>query len=119
MALYETVFIARQDLTSKQADDLAKNFAKIVNDNGAEVKRTENWGLRTLAYRINKNRKGHYTLFHIDGPSSAIVEMERNMRLHEDVIRYMTVRIENLPEGPSPQMRGAEHSATDTGEGEE
>lgn len=116
MALYETVFIARQDLSAKQAEDLAKDFAKIVNDNGAEVKNTENWGLRTLAYKINKNRKGHYTLFHIDGTHDAVAEMERNMRLHEDVLRFMTLRMDELPEGPSPMMRGSDNYANDTGE---
>ena len=114
MALYETVFIARQDISAKAAEDLAKAFAKIVNDNGGEVKKTESWGLRNLAYKIKKNRKGHYTLLHIDGPSSAVVEMERNMKLNEDVLRHMTVRIEKLPEGPSTILK---HSDDDREEG--
>ncbi|HYD18478.1 MAG TPA: 30S ribosomal protein S6 [Patescibacteria group bacterium] len=115
MPLYETVFIARQDISAKAAEDLAKNFAKIVTDNGAEVKRTESWGLRNLAYKIKKNRKGHYTLLHIEGPASAIVEMERNIGLNEDVLRHMTVRIEKLPEGPSAVLK---HSDDDRdGEG--
>lgn len=105
MALYETVFIARQDISAKQAEDLAKNFGKIATDNGGNVKRTESWGLRNLAYRIKKNRKGHYTLLHIDGPASCVVEMERNMRLNEDVLRFMTVSIEKLPEGPSAVLK--------------
>lgn len=105
MALYETVFIARQDISAKQAEDLAKDFGKIVTSNGGEVKKTESWGLRNLAYRIKKNRKGHYTLLHIEGPASAVVEMERNMRLNEDVLRYMTVSIEKLPEGPSAVLK--------------
>ena len=116
MAFYETVFIARQDITAKQAEDLANSFAKIVNDNGGEIKRTENWGLRTLAYRINKNRKGHYTLFHIDGPHAAIAEMERNMGLNEDVLRFMTVRMKTLPDGPTVMMRGSDNATGDTGE---
>lgn len=115
MALYETVFIARQDISAKQAEDLAKNFAKIATDNGGDVKKTESWGLRNLAYKIKKNRKGHYTLLHIEGPASCIVEMERNIRLNEDVLRHMTVSIDKLPEGPSAILK---HSDDDRdGEG--
>lgn len=105
MPLYETVFIARQDVSAKQVEDFTKHFSKIVNDNGGEVKKTESWGLRTLAYKIKKNRKGHYTLLHTDAPPKAIAEMERNMRLNEDVIRFMTVAIETLPEGPSAILK--------------
>ena len=105
MPLYETVFIARQDVSAKQVEDLAKDFSKIVTNSGGAVKKTESWGLRNLAYKIKKNRKGHYTLLHIEGPASAVVEMERNMRLNEDVLRYMTVSIEKLPEGPSPILK--------------
>lgn len=108
MALYETVFIARQDISAKAAEDLATSFAKIVNDNGGEVKRTESWGLRSLAYKIKKNRKGHYTLMHIEAPASAIVEMERIIKLNEDVLRHMTVRIEKLPEGPSAILKSSD-----------
>ena len=114
MALYETVFIARQDISAKAAEDLAASFGKIVTTGGGEVKKTESWGLRNLAYKIKKNRKGHYTLLHIDGPASAIVEMERNMRNHEDVLRYMTVSIDKLPEGPSAVLK---HSEDDDREG--
>jgi len=108
MPLYETVFIARQDVSAKQVEDLAAGFSKIVNDNGGETKRTESWGLRTLAYRINKNRKGHYTLFHFDAPTKAIAEMERNMKINEDVLRFLTVKIDVLPEGPSAILRQSE-----------
>lgn len=108
MPLYETVFIARQDVSAKQVEDFAKAFGKIVNDNGGQVKNTESWGLRNLAYRIKKNRKGHYTLIHSDAPPAAIAEMERNMRLNEDVLRFMTVRIEKLPDGPSAILRHSE-----------
>jgi len=110
MPLYETVFIARQDISAKQVEDLASNFSKIVNDNGGETKRTESWGLRNLAYRIKKNRKGHYTLFHFDAPFKAIAEMERNMKLNEDILRFMTVRIEKLPEGPSAILKQSDDS---------
>lgn len=105
MPLYETVFIARQDISAKAAEDLAKAFTKIVNDNGGEVKKTESWGLRNLAYRIKKNKKGHYTLIHSSAPPAAIAEMERNMRLNEDVLRYMTVSIDKIPEGPSAILK--------------
>jgi len=106
MALYESVFIVRQDVTAAQVDTLADGFAKIVDDNGGSIQRREYWGLRGLAFRIKKNRKGHYVLFNIDAPSDAVQEMERNMRLNEDVLRYMTVRVETLREEPSPIMQG-------------
>ena len=113
MPLYESVFIARQDVSAKQVEDLAKAFGKIVNDNGGEVKNTESWGLRSLAYKIKKNRKGHYTLMHLDAPAKAVAEMERNIRLNEDVLRFMTVAIEKLPEGPSPILRQGDDDRDD------
>lgn len=115
MPLYETVFIARQDVTAKQVEDYAKAFSKIVNDNGGETKRTESWGLRNLAYKIKKNKKGHYTLFHFDAPPAAIAEMERNIRLNEDVLRYQTVRIEKLPEAQSAILRQSEDGDDERG----
>lgn len=105
MPLYETVFIARQDLSQGQNDDLAKQMKQIVQDNGGKVVNTEYWGLRQMAYKINKNKKGHYTLFHIDGPAVAKDELERNLRISEDVLRFLSVRIEKLPEGQSPILR--------------
>lgn len=117
MSLYETVFIARQDVSAKQVEDYAAAFSKIVNDNGGETKKTESWGLRTLAYKINKNKKGHYTLFHFDAPHKAIAEMERNMKMNEDVLRYMTVRIDELPEGPSAILKQSDDSDEDRGFG--
>jgi small subunit ribosomal protein S6 len=113
MPLYETVFIARQDVSAKQVEDLAKNFGKIVNDNGGQTKNTESWGLRTLAYKIKKNRKGHYTLMHFDAPHKAIAEMERNMKLSEDLPRFMTVRIEELPKGPSAILKHTDDDRDD------
>ena len=104
MAIYECVYIARQELTAAQAEQLSKDLAKIVSSNNVEIKSQEYWGLRNLAYKIRKNRKGHYTMFHIDAPSSTIEELERNMRLNEDILRYLTVKIDNLPEGPSVMM---------------
>jgi len=105
MPLYECVFIARQDISSTQVDGLAENFSQIIADNGGKVTKTEGWGLRTLAYRIKKNRKGHYVLFNLDAPAGAVQEMERNMRLNEDVLRYLTVRMDELEEGPSVIMQ--------------
>lgn len=115
MALYETVFIARQDVSAKQVEDLAAAFGKIVNDNGGALKKTESWGLRSLAYKIKKNRKGHYTLMHFDAPHKAIVEMERNIRLNEDVLRFMTVSIEKLPAGPSALLKHSDEGDEDRG----
>lgn len=105
MPLYESVFIARQDVSTAQVDTLTDNFATIVKDGGGEVKKREYWGLRNLTYRIKKNRKGHYVLLNIDAPPAAVLEMERTMRLNEDVLRYLTVRVDELEEGPSAMMQ--------------
>ena len=105
MALYETVFIARQDLSSAAAEQLTETFAQLIRDNGGEVTKTEQWGLKTLAFRMNKNRKGHYVLFNLNAPHAAVAEMERNMRLNEDVLRYITIRVEEHEEGPSAMMQ--------------
>ena len=104
MALYECVYIARQELTVAQTEQLSKDLIKLVSSNDGELKNQEYWGLRNLAYKIRKNRKGHYIMFHIDSPSSTIIELERNMRLNEDILRYLTIKIESLPEGPSVMM---------------
>jgi small subunit ribosomal protein S6 len=105
MSLYETVFIARQDISASQVETLIETFAALIAAGQGEVKKREYWGLRTLAFRIKKNRKGHYVLFNIDGPSAAVAEMERNMRINEDVLRYLTVRVDTLEEGPSAVMQ--------------
>src|SRR5580704_5917113 len=104
MPLYENVFIARQDISGTQVDTLADTFTQLIADHGGEVKKRENWGLRNLAYRMNKNRKGHYVLFNIDAPAAAIAELERTMRINEDVLRYLTIRVDAHEEGPSPIM---------------
>ncbi len=104
MPYYETVFIARQDLTEAQVKDLTKAMSKIIEDQGGKVHKTEQWGLRNLAYKINKSRKGHYTLIELEAKGPAIHELERNMRLHEDIMRYMTIRTEALSKGPSVMM---------------
>ncbi len=117
MSLYESVFIARQDISSTQAEALTDAFAEIITNQGGTVSKKEYWGLRNLAYRIKKNRKGHYTLLNIDAPAAAINEMERNMRLNEDVLRYLTVRVEELEEGPSAILRSREERGTRGGRG--
>ena len=104
MALYESVFIARQDIAASQVDALIERFEGVVTANGGKVTKKENWGLRSLAYRMNKNHKGHYVLFNIDAPAKALVELERQMRFDEDVIRYLSVRVEELEDGPSAMM---------------
>jgi len=101
MPFYETVFIARQDLTEKQIKDLTDKFCAFITAGGGKIAKTENWGLRTLAYKIQKSRKGHYILIETDTPPAALLEMERNMRLDEEVLRYMSVRLEALSSGPS------------------
>ena len=105
MALYECVLIARQDISSAQVESLVEDYTKIIDDNGGKVTKTESWGLRSLAYRIKKNRKGHYVLMNIDAPAPAVQEMERNMRLSDDVLRYLTINMKELEEGPSIMMQ--------------
>ena len=105
MPFYENVFISRQDISATQVEALTEQFATIVKDHGGEVTKREYWGLRNLAFRIKKNRKGHYVLMSISAPPAAIAEMERNMRINEDVLRHMTVRVEALEEGPSTMMQ--------------
>ena len=117
MAQYESVFIARQDISSAQAEGLADTFAGIITTGGGTVSKKEYWGLRNLAYRIKKNRKGHYTLLNIDAPPAAIAEMERNMRIHDDVLRFMTIRVEELEEGPSAILRSREERGGRGGRG--
>jgi small subunit ribosomal protein S6 len=108
MPLYESVFIARQDISATQVEALAAKLTGIITEQGGTVTKNEYWGLKNLAYRIKKNRKGHYTLLNIDAPAAAIKEMERNMRIDEDVLRYLTVKVEELEEGPSAMLRSRE-----------
>lgn len=102
MPIYETVLIARQELTAKQAEELATQFSAMLTSQGGKILKTEQWGLRQLAYRINKNRKGHYVLIESDCSGPALIEMERNMRLNEDVLRYMSVRRDEASTEQSP-----------------
>jgi small subunit ribosomal protein S6 len=105
MSLYESTFIIRHDMSTQQVEQLAESFSDIIKNNGGDVPKTEHWGLKTLAYRINKNRKGHYVFFNLDAPSAAVQEYERNLRLSEDVLRYLTVRVDELDPEPSPMMQ--------------
>ncbi len=101
MALYEHTFISRQDLSNAQAEGLIEHFGAVLSDNGGNVVDSEYWGLKTMAYKINKNRKGHYAFLKSDAPAPAVAEMERLMRLHDDVMRVMTIRVDEHEEGPS------------------
>ena len=108
MPFYESVFIARQDVSTSQVDDLADTFEKTIKDLGGSVTKKESWGLRPMAYRVKKNRKGHYVLMNIDAPAEAIKEMERQMHINEDVIRHLTTRVDELEEGPSAVLKAKE-----------
>ena len=105
MPLYEHVFLARQDLAQAQVDALAENATKIIEDNGGKVTRTETWGLRNIAYRIAKNRKAHYVELDLDAPAAAIAELERQSNINEDIIRFLTIRVDEHETGPSAMMR--------------
>jgi len=105
MPLYETVFIARQDISTQQVEDLTEQMSGFITEGDGTVAKVENWGLRNLAYKVKKNRKGHYVLMNIDAPIAAVKEMERNLLLSEDVLRHMTLRVEELEEGDSVMMQ--------------
>ena len=115
MALYEHVFISRQDLTNLQTEDLIKQYSDVLTNNGGKVIGHEYWGLKTLAYKINKNRKGHYSLIKSDSPPLAAQEMERLMKLNEDIMRVLTVKVKKHEDGPSIMLRtkskNEEHSS--------
>src|SRR3974390_116511 len=108
MPLYEHVFLARQDASPQQVEELTAQMTGVVEQLGGKITKTENWGVRSLTYRINKNRKAHFVLLNVDAPSTAIAEIERQERISEDVIRYLSVRVEELEEGPSAMMRKAD-----------
>jgi len=105
MPYYETVFISRQDLTDTQVKDLTDQFTKIIEDQGGKTLKTEQWGLKSFAYKINKAKKGHYTLLETDAPAAALIELERVMRINEDVVRAMTIRLDEPTEGPSVMVK--------------
>ncbi|WP_417821783.1 30S ribosomal protein S6 [Terasakiella sp.] len=105
MAFYESVFIARQDASAAQVEGLQDSLASVIEENGGKVTKREYWGLRNIAYRMKKNRKGHYVLFNLDAPSAAIDEFDRQLRLNEDVLRHLVIRVEELEEEPSVMMQ--------------
>lgn len=105
MPLYEHVFISRQDLSNAQAETLIEEFSTVLSENGGSVVEQEYWGVKTMAYKVNKNRKGHYAFLKTDAPSAAVQEMERLMRLHEDVMRVLTIKMDEHKELPSVQMQ--------------
>src|SRR5215469_3384065 len=115
MPFYENVFIARQDISTTQVEALADTFTNLVTEQGGKVEKREYWGLRNLAYRIKKNRKGHYVLFNLDAPPAAVNELERNMRINEDVLRYLTIRVEELEAGPSAVLQNKSRDERDRG----
>ena len=100
MPLYEHVFLARQDVTSQQAEALAEQYKGVIEAHGGAVPKVEPWGLKSIAFRVRKNRKAHYTLMNIDAPPAAVAEMERQMAINEDILSFMTVKVEELEEGP-------------------
>jgi small subunit ribosomal protein S6 len=102
---YESVFIARPDISAAQVEALTESLTTITSENGGSVTKNEYWGLKTLTYRIKKNRKGHYSLLNLDAPPAAVKELERNMRLNEDILRFMTIRVDELETEPSIMMR--------------
>ena len=108
MPFYEHVFLARQDLGPQQVEEFTNQYKAVIEGMGGKLAKNEYWGVKSLSYRIRKNRKAHMTLFNIDAPAPAVAEMERQMRLNEDVIRYLTIRVDELEEGPSAMMRKAD-----------
>jgi small subunit ribosomal protein S6 len=105
MALYEHVYLARQDVSAQQVEELTTALTQVLADNGGKVTKNEYWGLKSLSFRIKKNRKAHYSLLNLDAPPAAVAEMERQMRINEDILRFMTIRVDELEEGPSAMMQ--------------
>ncbi|HEX2556193.1 MAG TPA: 30S ribosomal protein S6 [Microvirga sp.] len=105
MPLYEHVFMARQDVTPQQVEGMVDQYRGVIEANGGTIEKTEMWGVKSLAYRINKNRKAHFTLFNLSAPAAAVAEMERQMRINEDILRFMTIRVETLESDPSVMMQ--------------
>jgi small subunit ribosomal protein S6 len=105
MALYEHIFLARQDVSPTQVEELTTALTEVLTNGGGKVTKNEYWGLKSLSYRIKKNRKAHYTLLNIDAPHAAVAEMERQMGINEDILRFMTIRVDELEEGPSAMMQ--------------
>jgi small subunit ribosomal protein S6 len=116
MPLYEHVYLARQDLSAQQVEELTAQLVAVIDQMGGKIAKNEYWGVKSLTYRIKKNRKAHMTLFNIDAPPAAINEIERQERLNEDVLRYLTVRVEEHEEGPSAMMRKSDRDRDDRGD---
>ncbi|TCT06882.1 30S ribosomal protein S6 [Aquabacter spiritensis] len=116
MALYEHVFLARQDVTAQQVEELTTRFKGVIEANGGSVGKTEYWGVKSLTYRINKNRKAHFTLVNIDAPAAAVQEMERQMRIDEDVLRFLTLRVEAHEDAPSAMLQKRDRDDRDRGD---
>jgi small subunit ribosomal protein S6 len=117
MPLYEHVFLARQDVSAQQVEELTAQFKGIIEQMGGKITKTEQWGVKSLAYRLRKNRKAHFTLLNLDAPPAALNEIERQERLNEDVLRYLTVRVDEHEEGPSAMMRKSDRDRDDRGGG--
>jgi small subunit ribosomal protein S6 len=115
MPLYEHVYLARQDLAAQQVEDLTKQLSDVIGQMGGKVAKTEYWGLKSLTYRMRKNRKAHMTLLNVDAPAAALTEIERQERLNEDILRYLTIRVDEHEEGPSAMMRKADRDREDRG----
>ena len=105
MPLYEHIFMARQDVTPQQVEALVDQYKGVIEQNGGSVDKTEMWGVKSLAYRIKKNRKAHFTMFNLNAPAPAVAEMERQMRINEDILRFMTIKVEELETEPSVMMQ--------------
>ena len=105
MPLYEHVLMARQDVTSQQVESMIDQFREVIESNGGRIEKTEMWGVKSLAFRIKKNRKAHFALLHLDAPAPAVAEMERQLRINEDVLRFLTIRVDAIEEGPSVMMQ--------------
>ena len=108
MPLYEHVYLARQDVSAQQVEELTKQFTTVIEGLGGKVTKNEYWGVKSLNFRIKKNRKAHFTLLNVDAPPAALTEIERQQRINEDVLRYLTIRVDELEEGPSAMMRKVE-----------
>ena len=116
MPLYEHVYLARQDLSAQQVEELTAQLSGVIAQQGGKVTKNEYWGLKSLTYRMRKNRKAHMTLLNVDAPAAALTEIERQERLNEDVLRYLTIRVEALEEGPSAMMRKSDRDDRDRGD---
>ena len=117
MPLYEHIYLARQDVSPQQVEEMTNTLTEVLTQGGGKVTKNEYWGLKSLSYRIKKNRKAHYSLLNIDAPAPAVAEMERQMRINEDILRFMTVRVDELEEGPSAMMQKRDRDDRDGGRG--